>query len=329
MTDVESYVAVGPGDLSVTVTTDTFNTGVKAFAILFGLGLFIIVGLAIYFAYQGFLLPPPPAPLPITTPNSQLQINRGAANSATSPPKQIDKDASSLSDETTCSLSSQASWSEEKDSCECEDPFFGPMCSFEKHDHKYFALGTPQRDNLCLSILEETFTKRKSFDNANSCSEKCDSNSDCIGFIYEKGHCTLLKDNVTVTSGFTIPYFPDEDTTLYMRSRSNIHFEDRVFLAGFQESIPPRFWLVTESDNYAQLAPYQITPLNFVPKIIKYYGLLTGIYCRHKFSPEDIDILLSRGDTSECYIHRYNTPLNVPVDWIHAAKNGHLYTVYI
>lgn len=321
----DNYVAIGPSkDLSITVSNHSFNIGLTVFAILFGIGLLIVVGVAIFFAYKGFLLPPPPPPLPINRPN-QLHINRGAAPSPHAPPQDHIFDKPLSPD--ICHLSPHAKW--QGDSCECEEHFFGPTCSFEKHDRKYFSLGTPKRETLQLSIIEETFTKRKSFEEMDSCSGKCDANDDCIGFMYENGHCTLLKDNVTVSAGYTIPYSPDEETTLYMRSRDHLNFEDRIFLAGFASSIPPRFWLVTESDNYTQLTPYQIRPLNFIPLIVKAHGLLTGIYCRHPFSLDDIDILLERGDTSECYIHRYNTPINVPVDWIHEAKHGLLHVVYI
>jgi len=328
------YVAIGPSkDLSITVHKNTFDSLFIAFTILIGVSLFIIVGLIVFFAYERAKLPPPPPPLKSNPNNPTLHANVGAAVSATAPLRKrasLPEDGSAFRTEQECYSVSNTTWIE--DHCECKAPFFGPTCVQEKHDPKYFAVGTPETINA--TILQEKFAIGKSFTSHSTqetCSFQCNQNPKCVGFLYnpqkDSGICTLLTGDVIVPSGLSIPYSYDQESTLYMQSSNNLHFEDRIFLGGFKGAIPPRFWLVKEQNQYIQLVPYEIAALKFVPTFTKIYGFLTGIYCRHAFTADDIDILLERGDTSECYIHRPDHNINLPPDWQY--HNQQLYVVYV
>lgn len=340
--EIKPYVAIGPSkELSVTVHKDTFDSGFIAFTIFFGIGLLIVVGIISFFAYQRSNLPPPPPPLranPDAIAQSMLHTNIGAANNPNSSIKTGEiKDGSSLLTKEVCELMPHTNWS--NDHCECEPPYFGPTCSQERHDFKYFAVGTPSRDAVNIDILSQNFVSGKSFANGSSrdtCSDQCSKNSECIGFLYHKddnrGLCTLLKNDVIVASERSIPYFYDQEATLYMKSSKNLHFEDRIFLGGVTGSIPPRFWLNKEGPQYMQLVPYQIGVLTFAPTYTKIYNgskSYTGIYCRQEFSLDDINILLERGNTSECYIHHSGSNINLPLDWQYQINEHRLYVVYV
>lgn len=325
--DIKPYVEVGPTtELSVTVTKETFDSSFMAFTVVAGISLLIIVGVIMFFAYQHTRLPPPPPPLPLNSHDPTLHSNIGAAASAVAPAKIITApDASALTTEQQCRASPHAVWSDNQ--CSCKDHFFGPTCSQEKHDPKYFAVGTPRTINA--NVMTQGHTTRKSF-LKDSCSAKCSSSPDCIGFLYEKnggseGVCTLLTEDVIVPDGINIPFSHEQESTLYMRSSDNLHFENRVFLGVTAKSFPPRFWLVKEQKNYIQLKPNEITQLKFVPTYAKIYGSLTGIYCRHPFTAQDIDILLNRGETSQCYIHKSGSDINIPSNWLYKK----VYVVYV
>lgn len=355
--EIKPYVAVGPSkDLSITVHKETFDSGFIAFCVLFGIGLLVVVGILAYTAYQKNTLPPPPPPLksnPNAIKQSILHTNIGAASYPTSPIKKhgdLPGDGSSLLSKQVCELVPHTLWVD--DHCECQPPFFGPTCSQERHNAKYFAVGTPLRDAVNIDVLRQSYVTGKSFAKdqtigsqpKDTCSDQCSKDPLCIGFLYhnqdeKQGLCTLLKDNVIVNSRRSIAYSYDQESTLYLRSSENLHFEDRIFLEGITGSIPPRFWLTKEAPEYLQLDPYEITKLNFAPRYTKIYGSshriegqpqpYTGIYCRHNFTLDDVEILLQRGNTSECYIHHADRDINLPLDWKYQIHERPLYVVYV
>ena len=317
--EIKSYVAVGPTkDLSITVHKDTFDSGFLVFTIIFGLFLFVVIGITVFFANQNTKLPPPPAPITTTKPNPELHSNIGAATSGN-----ILDDTSSFTTLQQCESSSNTIWTNEK--CSCKHPFFGNECSREKHDKSYFAVGTPDFHNLQLSVSNTIKTNSKSF-NDKSCSKLCDKSEGCIGFLYDNKICTLLKDNIIVAKDATIPYDMHTESTLYMKSSDNLQFENRIFLGGYTGAFPPRYWLVKETGMYLQLYPGEIRKISFAPIYTKIHGYYTGIYCLHPFSDEDINTILDRGDTSECYIHRQGSNINIPPHWKYKVP---LYVVYI
>ncbi len=292
MTDVKSYVSIGPReDMAITLDKDTFDTGFIALTILFVFGLLLISGLTIYFAYQQTSLPPPPPPLqPLTSIDMSLHSNYGSTSSEQ---EILDK---------------------------CNPPFFGPNCSIEKHDRNYYAVGTPNPSDMKLSIINNIFTNRKSF-TEDSCSSQCDNTDECVGFIYQNNVCTLLKDNIISES--VIPYSKYKNSTLYLKSSDNLHFEHKIFLGAYIHSLPPRYWLVKDTPHYLQLSPNEISKLIFYPTYFKSYNLYTGIYCIHPFTHKDIPILLNRNEG--VYIHHPNTNLELPSSWKHRI----LYVAYI
>lgn len=347
--EIKPYVSVGPTDeLSVTVKKETFDSAFIWVTIIFGLALLILVGLTIFFAYQQSKLPPPPPPLRPIKQNPTLHTNIGAAASPTTLINNkliLQQDGSELVTQQQCEASYNTKW--DGSHCECEPPFFGPKCSREKHDKKYYAVGTPNENTLGFTVIDKFISSGKSFtatSSENSCSDRCNKTEDCIGFIYHDydeddetiteymdetaniGMCLLLKDKVIVPQDSTIPYFIDIDPTLYLRSSDNLYFENRIFLGAYIRALPPRYWLVKENLNYIQLTPGEIRKLQFVPTYTKMYNQHTGIYCTHRFSTEEINLLINRGENSECYIHRPGTIINLPLDWKYKTN---LYVVYV
>lgn len=296
--DIKLYVSVGPReDMSITVRKETFDGGFIALTILFIFGLLLVSGITIYFAYHQANLPPPPPPLvPLTSVDMSLHSNFGAAAS--------ENDIISSDNK-------------------CNSPFFGPSCSLEKHDQNYYSVGTPNKSHLQLSIIDTISTPRKSF-TTDSCSSYCNDLDDCVGFFYEFNVCTLLKDDVFIDS--TLPYSQNTNSTLYMKSSDNLHFNQRIFLGAYIHSLPPRYWLVKETPYYLQLTPKEINKILFAPTYVKTYHPYTGIYCTHSFSLNDIPILLKRDTSTNCYIHYPGTDINLPSSWKYKTP---LYVSYI
>lgn len=341
--EIKPYVSVGPTkELSVTVQKETFDSAFLTITIIFGLALFVIVGLTIFFAYQQSKLPPPPPPVKLKKVDPTLHSNVGAAASAASligNNINLPEDGSALITQSECLSQPNTVWN--GSNCQCKPPFFGPICSREKHDKRYYAVGIPNEDTLQFTVLDEIMSNGKSF-NSNgsqgSCSDYCNKSEECIGFIYhnpytsygdvkqQAGMCTLLKDNVVVPADSTISYSNDLESTLYMRSSDNLQFENRIFLGGYTGSFPPRYWLVKETPSYLQLLPGEIRSISFVPVYTEIKGYYTGIYCLHPFSSEDIDVILDRGNTSECYIHQQNSQINIPSHWKYRTP---IYVAYV
>lgn len=349
--EIQPYVSIGPSqNLSVTLDKETFDTGFITFTILFGLILLILVGVTIFFAYQQANLPPPPEPLRPIKQDLTIHSNIGAAVASTSV---IGKNEGfELTTKEQCATLINTIWT--GDVCQCKPPFFGPNCLREKHNNRYYAVGIPNEETLNISIIDEFIANGKSFSepdsniltnftssldfNPKSCSDNCNINTDCIGFIYHPvtslhneltgnyGVCTLLKENVIIPSGSSISYSTDIDSTLYMKSSDNLQFSDKIFLGEFIGTFPPRYWLVRDTPSYKQLIPNEITTLTFAPTYTKIFGIYTGIYCLHPFSHNDIDIILDRGSTSECYIHHSGSDINLPPDWKYKLP---LYVTYI
>src|SRR5687767_8708217 len=125
VSEIKSYVSVGPTkELSVTVKKETFDSAFLSATILFGLALFIVVGLTVFFAYQQSKLPPPPPPLKINTSDPTLHSNIGAVTSSGSLVNKhinLPEDGSSLVTRQMCLSAPNTDWNGTK--CECIQPF--------------------------------------------------------------------------------------------------------------------------------------------------------------------------------------------------------------
>lgn len=325
------YIDVGPTkDLSVTVTTETFDTGFKLASIFLFLIIFITVGVLLFYAYQYSKLPPPPAPLNIqSSSNLTLSTNYGAAPSgiySVNKKYNVPEDGSHLTTKRQCENAQNATWRDNK--CTCNPPFFGPSCNREKHDKKYFAVGIPDEYNMRVTILDRNKSNGKSFNNngnLDSCSDRCDKHPDCNGFIYNDSLCTLLSGDVIIPEGDSISYSHDVESTLYMKNGSDLHFEGKIILAEAPTTVPSRYWLIKETNTYAQIIPDNISRIMFAPEFVKMKKPYTGIYCRYPFTIDQIHTIIQRGPDSECYIHLPGTNINLPPDWRYKTP---LYVTY-
>ena len=321
--EIKPYVAFGPSpEYSITVHKKTFDTAFIAFTIIFGSAIIIIVILTIIFAYNQSKITVPTVQKTTLTTSPVLLSNQDSLTS--------NQDSLAFSNKHQCLMYINTKWVD--DHCECKEHFFGPMCTRERHNNKYFPVGIPDENNLEITVIDEVFSDGKSFNNSNtdSCSDYCNKTKNCNGFIYHSpGMCTLLTENVIVPIGDNISYSDDIDATLYMKSSDNLIFDGRIFLAAYMSTFPSRYWLIKESEGYMQLVPGNITKLLFYPEYAKIHGAYTGIYCLNPFTIHDIQDILSHNDSmrsSQIYIHHPGHFLNIPLDWKYKTP---LYVVYV
>lgn len=327
--EIQPYVAIGPTkELSVTVHKETFD---KTFIIITIIGCIILLAGIIFtviFALQSAKLPPPPPPLKTNPQEPTIHLNYGASTNSNYPINRnliMPDDASIIQN---CSISTNTIV--ENGKCKCKPPFFGADCSLERHRKNYFSVGVPNEDTLGISIIENVTSNGKSFNEngtIGSCSNLCDHNPECMGFIYHQpGLCTLLKDNIIVPDGESIAYNLNIDSTLYMKDSQNLHFVNRIFLGEYSWSFPPRYWLKDSSHGYLQVHMNKVRKLEFFPDRIISYGSYIGIYSLEPFASDMIDTLIKVGTNSQCYIHQPDTMLNLPSTWQYKLP---LYVAYI
>lgn len=309
---IPPYVAVGPTkDLSITVHKETFDSSFLWITIIFSALLLILIGITIYFAYHQTRFGPIPAPIQPTV-SSTLRDNFGASGEITTLSRELNNKS------TQCNGNGVLI----NDKCECIPSFIGLSCSIQKHDRRYYAVGNA--DNINASIIEQFNTQNKSF-TEESCSNRCDNLSDCIGFIYDNNICTLLKDKVVIPVNSNLTYSETEDTKLYLLSPDTLHFENRIFLGFNASSLLPRYWLLDNTEDYIQIRPNKIYKLNFLPNYTRMYESYTGIYCTYKFTNRDVNIIMNRGNTNESNIHISGTHIKLPSSWQYKT----VYVVYI
>ena len=334
--EIKEYVSVGPSrDYSVTVHKSTFDTGFILFTVTFAAVLVIVVIVIIILSYNMTKHKPVPRVVVVKSEPLTMNSNYGAAPYDTYPSNKRIKapdDASSLVSYDECISHPNTEWKDNK--CNCKVPFFGQTCSQEKHHSKYFSVGVPDDSKLGITVIDEIQSNGKSFNSdrgQNSCSNYCDRNYYCSGFIYHRsydsdttspspansGTCTLLTGKVIVPKGQGISYSNSIDSTLYMKSPESLEFEGSVFLAANTWSVPSRYWLFDQTNGYSQIVPGVVRKINFFPEYVKMYGQYTGIYCPYSFTFEDIPDILNNRDHSPCYIHEYNTTLQLPPDFMY------------
>ena len=166
-----------------------------------------------------------------------------------------------------------------QDTCQCAVPFFGPECSRESYNQTYTSIGTPGEDTILSNIGPSVTVDRLSFPFQNHpgrlpeeieppntetlCTDMCDKDTDCLGVLWnqastpsmgiqelssEKPTCKLIKGEVIVRPGNNIPYSTFKDSSLYMKSREDPHFKDRVFV--YSGNKPLRYWLLDEYSDF-------------------------------------------------------------------------------
>jgi hypothetical protein len=330
--EIKPYVAIGPTPaLSVTVHKTTFDRGFIFVTLLFLMFMLIVFALIIYLSFRKSSLPPPPPPLISLQPPVTLNGDFGAAFVPDAPANyklQFSEDASELTSKVSCETNNRGKWVDNK--CKCTGALYGPTCSQERHDKKYFAVGNPNQNNLQLDVIQRVTSDKKSFnDNGkeNSCSSYCDNNDDCIGFIYHNPNdCTLLRNEVVVLNGDIVPYEYDTDATLYLKFSSDLQFDGRIFLATRSLAYPTRFWLTKETPYFKQLRPNMVERLDFFPGDAMVYGDYVGIYRLHPFLMSDVPAILKQGDAPQSYFHRQGTTINLPTDWRYKTP---LYVAYL
>lgn len=310
--EIKPYVAVGPSkDLSITVHKDTFDTLFILFIIIIGLIILSIIIVALYFAYQKSKLPPPPAPLLLPQDSSNFGGTRYSDDFVS---KNMN-DGSKLITENLCLAAQNTDWTDGK--CKCKAPFFGDKCERERHNEQYFSVGNIVVPESNMIVSNKSFGE-------DSCSNYCDKTPKCHGFTYQNSQCNLLLDDIIIPEDTSISYSKEVDANLYLKSSDNLHFVNKVFLGEYIWTIPPRYWLVKDTPSYKQLTVGVVEKLSFIPTHIKMYGSHTGIYCSFPFTKDQVDILLKRGENSECVIHYPDGQLHFSPDW-----QDNIYVIYI
>lgn len=354
--DIQPYVAIGPTkDLSVTVHKSTFDAGyILAFIVVILLAMAIIILLFIYMQQQtGTDIPDDLVYEPY--PYNQ-DVNLGGVRSrgdgyVTTEYSDLyagypfGKNGSNYTNEQSCLNAQHTQWNNIESKCQCIEPYFGSLCTLEQHDERYYAVGIPNEEHLKMNVLVDTLSVGKSFPvidnpkkvtnsknfnkkeqkNKQSCSQLCDDDDECQGFIYHSpGYCSLLSGDVIVPENNSIPYNPEINSTLYMKHHrldkiiNNLHFEHRIFLGLYKNSFPKRYWLESSTPYYQQLQPRKVYQIGFIPHFIRMYDQYQGIYALKRFNLEHVNELLSEceSDVSQsCYLHKIGKQLSVPESW--------------
>lgn len=319
----EGYVAVGINpEYSVSFHKSTFDTAFIATTIFLGLALLAIVIVIIILSINVSKPPPIPDTVKIGQPVAiSTQINYGGVPHVGYPVNKKfitpQTDGSALTDAYACAIDNNI-WND--NTCTCKKGFYGSHCNLEKHDIKYFAVGTPNSD-IVIPTLITVQADAKSF-TANSCSKQCDADSECTGFLYDNG-CKLIHGNVIVNT--TIPYDPFTNTTLYMKSSENITIPNYVYVAKYMWNYPARYWLVENAENYRKLEVDKVYKLEFIPGEIIMHDDYMGIYAKHKFEAKDWSHIIQYGDRNEFYFHNDRKVLDLPLDFKYAKE---LYVMY-
>lgn len=326
--NIPEKVSIGSDAQSgIIISKSRFDYIFIGITLVFGfLILGIVIGSIVYaFNKTEVVVPPVVESTPATEPTSNMNVGAAAY-----PAQQVLSYPIQISNKEVCARNPRTEFRDGE--CFCKDPFFGPNCEQEKHHEKFFAVGDANHSKLRLDIIDEMPAKGKSF-TSESCSTFCLENPECKGFVYRKnknlptseGICTLLKE-VVVPKNQTISFSADKDSTIYLLSSEDLHFEGRVFLAATIFDFPTRYWLHADSPYFTQLRLNEIKKIKFYPTEIIAHTNLTGIYCLHEFSYSDIPILLERGTNDQTYIHQPRVMLNIPRDWEYKTP---IYVVYI
>ena len=237
-------------------------------------------------------------------------------------------DASAFPTAQACNSNDNTIWNGEK--CICVPPFFGPFCSRERHDKKYFAIGTAEPSELKFKKIKTVTADHKSFnkntDNKKSCSWYCDTTTDCSGFIYQNNRCTLVNGNIIIPDKQTLSYDHNMEPNIYVKNPGTIRIKNFILLMARFDSLPLRWWLRNNERKFIVLKPNVIREIHFYPRDYRMVEQYTGIYSLVKFDVDDIDILIERGNGPTTYIHEYGNILNVPPSWQYRDK---IYVVYI
>lgn len=290
-----SDVVVGLNkDIGIPVSSKTFSRTFIILSVVFTVGFFAIV-ISISF-YTWFINRPQ---FPPSQPESNDNVGSFSGES----------DGSGLSP-STCGPNTLIDGR-----CVCRDGWYGDRCDKQLHDPNFFSLGTPYGSTSYSPLYSATLTKKQ-------CGETCKSISDCNGFVYNGGVCTLLS-NVIVGSGSTIGFDESTDSSIYLNSRDNLHFENKVFIGKYEISLPSRFWTIQSTETYQQLTVGQVTSIEFVPRYLKSLTHHTGFYAPFEFRVDQLESLTR--NSARIYIHDTNLPLNPPSSW----EGKKIWVVYV
>lgn len=199
-------------------------------------------------------------------------------------------DGVSSLDEVSCEMSSggRKKWGYDHslglNRCMCLPPFGGCSCEFELHSDNYLPVAN-QTDGFDMFVIDNFQTDRISFPmkGETACSDICDQNTECTGFVVEKNfegyQCILLKNGVVAKPGDLpgdkpIEFDQFSGSSLYLKrsdkENSRIRFKDRVIIGKGGSVL--RHWLENsyskDGVRYDAVYPNKVTYINYVPMYI-------------------------------------------------------------
>lgn len=228
--------------------------------------------------------------------------------------------------ETACLNAQNTYWDSGSQKCKCIPPYIGEKCNREGYFFTYDSIGNPDKSLLDYNIIETIQATGNAYNNnpgnVGSCGYYCENNLDCIGYIYENnGNCELISGIIKTEE--IIPFSHDIDSTLFIKENKllNLQISDLVILYG--GNINRRYWLNINKQVYTTLALKPNTIVSFTFQFFNIYNRnnLIGIYCLHKFTLENIPLMLQYPHNNT-YIHYPNTNLTIP--W----SNENMYVCY-
>lgn len=160
-----------------------------------------------------------------------------------------------------------------KEGCKCNPPYWGSSCQRELHGSNYIDIGTLKSFHCKLDVLSKHKVDNKSFvldklsDGVLTCEQRCESNQDCVGYIYNDKYpnynCILLASEPVAE----ISYDSNVDGDLYLhknRSKQRPNMGHTVVL--YKNPLPLRFWASgNASEGYADIGFNHINRLTFYP----------------------------------------------------------------
>lgn len=153
--------------------------------------------------------------------------------------------------------------------CKCRVPFFGPNCDEEAFSDNYYDIG------IGASAGNMTFTNRLSFPfladpntpfsiGNQTCTSRCDSDTNCVGVYYETGETMGIKTADSVCG--TLSASDITNKTFSMGDKQGNFFLKKpqvpIFTGvgyAFVNNLPKRYWIQNE----------KISSLNSVPKLLQ------------------------------------------------------------
>lgn len=182
--------------------------------------------------------------------------------------------------------------------CRCVVPFYGPSCSLEAWDERFYNLGTFRTGAVTYSGLPTSGLTVKTWDlggelNENSCSEIARRNLDAIGFRFSHGMCEILDENVRIVGPVT--YNPLALGPIYLKHGYKPLVSGKVFVTTQGDDALRYYVTRPDSSTFKTIRLGIVTAVTIPPYTIHNFDGATGIWSKTPFVISDFETLRTSG----------------------------------